>query len=240
MLIRTRAIILHALKYTESSVIVHTYTEEHGRMAYMVNGARSKKSVLRSGLLQPLSIVELETEFNHKKDIQRIKESSIGYAFTSIPYDPSKNALSLFIAELLYRAFKEPHADKSVYLFLSQSICILDIAENGIGNFHLVFMMQLSRFLGFEPHAETISEHAYFDLQNGIFTAQQGFSQYLDQSDSRLFAALIPINYENMGQIRFTKEEKARLLSGLLAYYKLHVSNFTHIKSLDVMSQLFN
>lgn len=240
MLIRTKALVLHSIKYTENSVILHAYTEEHGRMAYVVNGVKSKKSVLRSALLQPLTILELETDYKPNKDLHHIKESRLAYHFTSIPYDASKNALVLFIAELLYRSLKEPHIDKDLYNFLAQSICVLDLTETGIGNFHLVFMIQLTRFLGFEPHAETISPHSYFDLHNGVFISQQGFSPCLSLEDSSLFASLTQVDYDKMGEYRFTKEEKSRLLNALLAYYKLHLSNFTKIKSVEVMIQLFS
>lgn len=240
MQIKTKAIVLHTLKYTDNSVIVHAYTEQHGRMAYVVNGVKSKKSVLRAALQQPLSILEIETNYNPKNEIQRIKESRLAYAFTSIPYNPSKNALSLFVAELLYRAIKEPHTDKNLYNFLSESIIILDTTESGVGNFHLVFMTQLSHFLGFKPHSETAAKDYYFDLQNGVFSPQQGFSEYLNVQDSKLFSSLLGLNFENMGQAKFSKEEKYSLLSALLSYYKLHLSNFSQIKSLEVMLQLFS
>lgn len=240
MIVSTEAIILHSIKHSDNSVIVHAYTQKHGRMSYVVNGARSKKSVLRSALLQPLSIVSLQTEFLPKKNLQRIKESSIARVFNSIPFDPSKNAICLFIAELLYRSLKEPHVDSSLYAFLTESIVILDEADESIGNFHLVFLVGLSRYLGFEPQIETMHENYCFDLQNGIFTPQQILSEYLNSTDSKLLASLLSLNYATMHSVQFQKDEKYRLLKALLAYYKYHLSNFSNIKSVNVMVELFN
>ncbi len=240
MEIRTKAIVLHSLKYTENSVIVHAFTEEHGRMAYLINGAKSKKSALRSALLLPLSIIEIETDFNPKKDIQRIKESRVVFPFVSVPFDPSKNALVLFIAELLYRTIKETQTDKALFKFLVDSIMLLDEASYSVGNFHLVFMVRLSSYLGFEPHREGYSDGFFFDLQNGTFIKHQGFSECLDIQDSQLFGVLLQLMEQNIDEVQFSKNEKSRLLSALLSYYKSHISNFAKIKSLEIMQQLFS
>lgn len=241
MQIKTKAIILHSLKYSENSVIVHAYTEEHGRMAYVVNGAKSKKSALRLSMLQPLTILELETDHNPNKELQRIKESRIAYAFKSLPYDPSKNALAIFIAELLYRSLREPHLDPELYQFLHYSICELDMVEDGIGNFHISFLVQFSKFMGFAPQHGTYSENANFDLQNGIFVPEKlAFGNFLNKYDSKLFALACEVNYQNMNNLSLGKEDKKTLLTHLLAYYKIHVHHFSNIKSLDVLYQLFS
>ncbi len=240
MQVKTKAIVLHTVKYSENSVIVHAYTQEHGRMAYVVNGVKSKRSSLRSSLLQPLTVLDLDTDYNPKKDLQRIKESRVAYNFTDLPYDPSKNALAIFIAELLYRSLKEPQTDPELFEFLFDSIQKLDIAENGVGNFHLSFLMQYSRYMGFAPQHDTYVENAHFDMQNGVFLpSKPSFGNCLNNYDSQLFAAVCSINYANMQAYGFSREDKKTLLTNLMSYYKLHMHHFSQIKSLDVLYQLF-
>ena len=240
MQLKTSAIVLHSIKYSDTSLILHTYTETHGRMAYVVTGVKSKKSVLRSSMLLPLTILGLETDYNPNKELQRIKESHIGYAFKSLPFDPSKNALAIFMAEMLYRSLKEPHTDPELYGFLYQSICALDGTRSGIGNFHLSFLIQFSQFMGFGPQYSTYADNTCFDLQNGIFILhQQALGSYLNKNDSRLFATVCGLNYQNMAEYTFTKEEKKLLLTHLLSYYQIHLHRFSHIKSLDILYQLF-
>ncbi len=239
MQIRTRAIVLHAVKCSENTVIVHTYTEMHGRMAYVVNGAKSKRSVLRSALLQPLTLLELETDFNPKKELHRIKESRILYPFESIPFDPSKNALAVFMAELLYRSLKEPHIDSDLFTFLHHAILQLDTIEVGMGNFHISFLMQYARFMGFEPHIDSYEINSFFDLQNGIFATQAAFEQSLNIYESELFMRACTVNFGNISTISFSKTEKQTLLSNILKYYALHLHNFSGIRSLDILYQLF-
>ncbi len=239
MQIRTKAIVLHTVKCSENTVIVHAYTEMHGRMAYVVNGAKSKRSVLRSALLQPLTLLELETDFNPKKELHRIKESRILQAFESIPFDQSKNALAVFIAELLYRSIKEPHIDQNLYAFLHNAILRLDQINSGTGNFHISFLMQYARFMGFEPHIDTYEVNSFFDLQNGIFTPQAAYEESLDLHESELFMRACTVNFSNMSKISFSKTEKQTLLSNILKYYALHLHNFSGIRSLDILYQLF-
>ncbi len=240
MQIKTKAIVLHTVKCSENSVIVHTYTEQHGRMSYVVNGVKSKRSSLRSSFLQPLMVLELDTDYNPNKDLQRIKESRVAYTFTDLPYDPSKNALAIFIAELLYRSLKEPHTDPELFQFIYDSIEKLDTSENGVGNFHLSFLMQYSRHMGFAPQHDTYIDNAHFDMQNGVFlSSRPSFGNCLSNYDSRLFATICTINYGNMHGYSFTREDKKALLKNLMSYYKLHMHHFSHIKSLDVLYQLF-
>lgn len=240
MLLKTRAIVLHSIKYSDNSLIVHTYTETHGRMAYAVSGVKSKKSALRSSMLMPLTILELETDYNPNKDLQRIKECRVGHAFTSLPFDPSKNALAIFIAELLYRSLKEPHTDPQLYAFLHQSVCELDCVQDGIGNFHLSFLVRFSHYMGFEPQGDTYTENSCFDLQNGIFSASPGaLGSYLNKWDSILFAQACGLNYDNMSSYSFSREEKRILIGHLLSYYQIHLHRFSLVKSLDILYQLF-
>lgn len=240
MLLKTKAIVLSSVKYSDNNAIVHTYTETHGRMSYAINGVRSKKACLRLSMIQPLSILEIETDYNAKKDLQRIRESRLFYAFSDIPYNPSKNALAIFIAELLSRSLKEPQTDPELYQFLHHSICTLDGLQQGLRNFHLSFLVQFSYYMGFAPQNSDYAAGRFFDLNNGSFVAStQSFGQYLNSFESSLFASLCDINYTNMVQYFFSKDEKKKLLSHLLDYYKLHLPNFTKLKSLEIMYELF-
>ncbi|MDR1678468.1 MAG: DNA repair protein RecO [Prevotellaceae bacterium] len=241
MLLKTSAIVLHALKYSDNNVIVHTYTEEHGRMAYVVRGAQSKRSAVRTAMLQPLSILNLETYHNPNRELQQVRESHIGYAFESLPFDPAKNALAMFIAELLYRSLRVPHTDPDLYRFIHRSVCVLDGIQKGIGNFHLAFLLQFARHMGFAPTNDGYFEKSFFDLKNGIFVAEKpSADNCLNSYDSALFAASCRLSYDNMGEFRLSRDDRKMLLSHWLAYYRLHLPQFSELKSLEVSYQLFD
>ena len=102
MLQKTRGIVLHSLKYKDASIIVDIYTETMGRASFLVSIPRSKKANVRASLFQPLALLEFETDIRGNALMHKIKEVKLWHPFTSLPFDPYKNAIALFLSEFLY------------------------------------------------------------------------------------------------------------------------------------------
>ena len=166
MLQKTLGIVLHALKYKDTSLIVDIYTEVAGRASFAVSIPRSRKAAVKSTLFQPLALVELEVELRPKATIYKVREAKSHYPFSSLPYDPYKSAIALFLSEFLYRAVREEDENRPLFAYLRYSIIWLDECRSGFANFHLVFLMRLSRFLGLYPNLENYHPGDYFDLQS--------------------------------------------------------------------------
>ena len=115
MLQKTQGIVLHSLKYKDTSIIVDIYTEVSGRASFLVPVSRSRKAAVKSVLFQPLSLVELEADFRPNTTIYKVKEAKSFYPFTSIPYDPYKSAIALFLSEFLYRALREEAENRPLF-----------------------------------------------------------------------------------------------------------------------------
>jgi len=240
MLYKTRGIVLHSLPYNDNYVIITIYTEEFGRMAYMVASARSRKTSVARALLQPFSVLDLEVEHQNNRDIHRIKEAKSNFIISQIRHQPVKNAIALFLSEVLYRTIQEKEANRALFDFLYRSINWLEIADDGIANFHLTFLLQLASFIGIRPGKKVYRENTYFDLLNGIFSETiPSHPHYLNQSDSIVFARLLRMNYENMALYTFTGRERSVIVRHIIDYFRLHLSDFPEIKSLAVMSSLF-
>lgn len=206
----------------------------------MVHGVNKKKSVFRSAYLQPLSILELDVFHSPGKEMQRIKDLRSGYSFTGIPFDPIKNAVALFLSEMLFRTLRQREPDESVFLFIENSIQQLDCCEYGIANFHLVFLLKLTRYLGFEPNMDE-QESTYFDLMNGIFLREKPLhSHFLASDESTAFAALLHSDYSNMHLLIFSREKRLKLLESMVEYYRLHIPDFRGLHSLEVLKSLFD
>ena len=60
MLNKTRGIVLHHIKYSETSIIATIYTEVFGRQSYIIKGIRNKKSKIKANILQPLFLLNME------------------------------------------------------------------------------------------------------------------------------------------------------------------------------------
>ena len=171
MMQKLTGIVLHVLKYNDTSNIVDIYTEQVGRASFLVKIPRSRKSNVRSVLFQPLAFVEVEADCRPNSNLHRVHEAKLLFPFRSLPYHPYKSSIAMFLAEFLYRALREEEANMPLFAYLHHSILWLDECENkSFANFHLVFLMRLSRFLGLYPNVEDYTSGCYFDMLNACFT----------------------------------------------------------------------
>jgi DNA repair protein RecO (recombination protein O) len=242
MLQKTIGIVLHVLKYSDTSNIIEMYTEQLGRCSYIISVSRAKKSNVRAVLFQPLSIIEFEADYRSTVNLHRIKEAKIYFPFTSIPYDPYKSAIALFLAEFLYRAVREEIENQPLFAYLRHSIAWLDEQQGGYANFHLVFLMRLSRFLGLYPNLEGYQEGDYFDLQNACFVPMcpQQHSFFIEPADASRLMQFMRMNYETMHLFGMNRAGRARCLAIINEYYRLHLPDFPVLKSLAVLQDLFD
>lgn len=235
-------IVLRTLKYNDASNIVDIYTERNGRASFLVKIPRSRKSGVRSVLFQALALVELEAEFRPNSSLHRIREAKSLYPFSSLPYHPYKSSIAMFLAEFLCRALKEEDANESLFAYLLHSIRWLDgCGERSFANFHLVFLMRLSRFLGVYPNVDNYTSGCYFDMINACFTPLLPKSgSYLEPEEASRIRLLLRMNYETMHLFGMTRVERNRCLSVINDYYRLHLPDFPTLKSLDVLKELFD
>ena len=235
-------IVLHTLKYNDTSNIVDIYTEQVGRASFLVKIPRSRKSGVRSVLFQPLALVELEAEVRPTSNLHRIREAKTLYPFQSLPYHPYKSSIAMFLAEFLYRALKEEASNEPLYAYLMHSILWLDgCGERPFANFHLVFLMRLSRFLGLYPNVDDYTSGCYFDMLNACFTPLMPKSgAFLKPDEAARIRLLLRMNYETMHLFGMSRTERNRCLMVINDYYCLHLPDFPMLKSLDVLKELFD
>ncbi len=242
MLQKTKGIVLHTLKYNDTSIIVDMYTELSGRASFLVTVPRSRKAAVKSVLFQPLSFIEFEADYRPNATLYRVKEAKSFYPFSSIPYDPYKSSMALFLSEFLYRAIREEAENRPLFAYLQHSIIWLDECGEGFVNFHLVFLMRLSRFLGLYPNLEDYHTGDYFDLLNACFTSirPQLHSSYINPEEAARLRQLMRMNYETMHLFGMSRAERTRCLTIMNDYYRLHLPDFPALKSLEVLKELFD
>lgn len=242
MLSKTRGIVLHVLPYSDTSSILHVYTESFGRVSYLVARQSGRKTRVPHAFLLPLSVIEMEVEHLPTREIQRIREAKPCYLLTNIPAHPVKNVLALFLSEILFRVIRAKESDTRLFEYLYDSIRWLELAEEGVANFHLVFLIHLVRYLGVYPNAEAFRKGYFFDMMNGVFTDRRPTKHrhYLDTKESMILHRLLRMNYTNMAIYTFSRYDRSNIIRYILEYYRLHLSDFPEIKSLAVMQSLFD
>jgi DNA repair protein RecO (recombination protein O) len=241
MLSKTRGIVLHSIPYSDAGFVVHLYTEAYGRASCLLSRSKGKSNPLPRALFMPLSVLEIELMRRPGHDLHRLREAKPCYPLHHLMADPVKNALALFLAEVLFRVVRETEPDARLFDFLYRSIHFLENAGEGVGNFHLVFLLHLLGCLGIFPNVEAYHEGAYFDMLNGVFTPRPPLHKhFLDSSESLVFARLFRISYENMSLYAFSRRERVDILHKIIAYYRLHLPEVADIKSLPILQTLFD
>jgi len=237
---KTQAIVLSTINYNDKYLLASVYTNQFGRVTYMVPKSKSKSAKIRKSLFSPLTLLDMETEHQPSRDVQRIKEAHILSPLYSISSNMTKTSLALFLSEFLSRTLRDTDEYHIIFQYLSDSIQILEESEKGLANFHLVFILKLTRFLGFYPNLESYSEGDYFDMLNGIFVNRQPLhNHYVNRVDSKALSLLARINYENMHYFKFSRQERRNIINRMIEYYRIHLHDFQDLKSLDVLHELF-
>lgn len=239
MLHKTSGIILHTTKYSETSLIVKIISPDFGVKSYIVNGVRSKKTKFKATLFQPLALVDMVVTNTDKAKLQRISDINILYPYTDIPYNIIKSSIALFLNEILYKAIKEQHSDENLFEYIKNSLQLLDLNHHNCSNFHVFFMIQLSRYLGFFPEGNYSLTTSIFDLQEGRFVDRlPNHPHYLDAEKSSLLNELLNAEYTTLHHLKIDKNQRKQLLQALIKFYQLHITSFGEIKSLEILEQV--
>ncbi len=238
MTVKTEAIVLSAIKYGDSDLIVKCYTS-HGLKTYLLKRilGSSKSRKLKPSYFQPLMQLELVAKHNDKGQLNYIKEAHISKAHHSVHSDILKQTLAIFISEILIQSLYEEEANESLFLFLDKSINWLD-KHKEVANFHLAFLIRLTQHLGFYPD-QTNRDFDFFDLSEGVFSNARPSRDYISDQKLTIFSRLLGINFDDLKTVRFTSQERYEALEILIQYFELHLPLFRKPKSLTILKTVF-
>lgn len=241
MLQKTRGIVLHSLKYGETGMITTVYTEAFGRISFIMQGIHAKRSLVKGNLLRQLFLLEIEVDYKPGRELQRAREIKSISPFGSIPYGIVKSSQALFLAELLHKVLREEESRPDLFEFLFRSIQVLDLMEDGINNYTLIFLIQLTRYMGFAPINNYSASNQFFDMIGGKFVlSPPDHPWYLKTHESSLLAQLIGMSYQNSPEFKPDQGLRNNLLDSLLDYYGLHLGNKLKLKSLEILREVLH
>ncbi len=240
MLQTFQGVVLGMVKYTDRMNIAQVYTAQLGTASFLVPLQRSRTSAVRQVLFQPLSLVEFEADVRPTASLHRIKEARALHVMQSLPYHPYKSAIALFLAEFLRYVLRQEDVNAPLFAYLLHSIRWLDACTERFSNFHLVFLMRLSRFVGLYPNVDDYAPGYLFDMRNACFVPDiPDHGQYLRADEAESLHALVRMNYDTMRLFVMNRGQRVRCLEVICEYYRLHVPDFPELKSLDVLHDLF-
>lgn len=232
-----RAIVLTSTHYADDSYMVDLFTDELGFVVVSVKVG--KRSRVRQGHIQPLMLLNVELKGKPSQRVMQIVECQTLPGAEDLGVDISKSLTAQFLAELLHRILHSTQRDDKMFQFIYDSILSFAVAHRGAANFHLVFLVKFTHYLGFFPNLEGFDSGVYFDLVDGRFVASPPYHHnFISSIDTIALAQLMRIDYETMYLYALNREQRNRILDYILQYYRLHLSEFGRLHSLDVLRDM--
>jgi len=241
MLHKVRGIVLKTTNYSESSVIVQVLTDKFGMQSYLINGVKKPKAKIKMNMLQSLHLLDMVVYHKANTNIQRVSEVRQTPVFKSIPYDMVKTSIVIFLNEVLYKSIRQQSADEDLFDYIFNSVAWFDEVEEISPNFHLSFLLKLTRFLGFAPNQKRRNDQVYFDLQEGEFFSRAPIhANYLQLDDALQFISLFNTPLEKNSEIKLANTQRRFLLDKILVFYTLHTASFGTVQSHKILETLLS
>ena len=239
MIAKTNAIVLSKLKYGENDLIIKCYTKQFGVVSFLQKGIlKSKKGKVKKAYFQLLSQLQLEITYQDNRSLQYIKEVKPHVIYTTLHTNIYKSTIVMFLAEVLSTSLQEEEENESLYEYLETTLQWLDMQES-CSNFHLLFLLKLTKHLGFYPEQNTIST-SFFNLKDGSFEEKPTDLYSISGVNLTLLKQLLGTIFDDLSAIKINATQRQAFLTMLLLYFDLHLGSFKKPKSLEIFNQVFN
>ncbi len=238
MIVKTEAIVLNRIKYTDNSFVVNLYSKAEGKISVLVRTS-SRKPESKANIFSPLNIIQTEFKIKESRSVQNISYYELIKSPVAVGNDISKICIAQFIAEVIIKMVKEEEKNEILYDFFKHTTEAIANSSNNIVNLHLIFLKEFAKYIGFQITNNFCSETPYFNKREGMFlplytTDEESF----DESLSTAFSQMLTMSYEN-NLCRFPYPYRRKMIETMLSYYKIHSENHLEIKSLKVLNEVF-
>ena len=222
-------IFIHRISYSETSLIISFYTQEHGLKKFIFKGGKKK-----AHNLFPMGISELS--FLDRKESDLLQLLSAEPAFpTDFQFDPIKGTIAFFMAEVIRKVVHVGDKDPGLFDFLTRAIHSLNNAQDS-QLIPVLFMIDLAEWLGIQPYIEDHS-HAYFNLNEGRFEAWER-KEFTTASGE--VAELIKAHILGKPTLNLTKNGRIQALETMIAYFRYHVPGFDRVEAYEIVREVLN
>jgi DNA repair protein RecO (recombination protein O) len=234
----TKAIVLSKIRYKDKDLIVKCYTKQFGVVSYLLKNILSKKSKISSAYFQQLSLLELETNHKQTRTLQYIQDVKILIPFETLHTNILKSTIVMFISEILSNVLKEEEPNHNLFAYIKTALLLLDKEQN-ISNFHILFLLNLTKYLGFYPQTNKIS-YNNFNLLEGQFQKTETSKYCVKGENLTVLKQVLGMKFDEFSTLKLLTHQRQNILNMILLYFELHLGNFKKPKSLTILNQVFN
>lgn len=239
----TKGIVLRTVKYGDTSIITTVYTELFGIQSYIVKGVRqsSKTSAGKAGFFQPSAMLDMEVYHNEQKQLQFIKEYQWSYLYEKVLFDVVRNAIAMYVIELLQHSLKQPEANPELFYLIEDTLKQLDKGSDALaGNLPLYFTLHLAGELGFQIQGTYSEETPVLDLQEGIYVTEiPVHPYYMEGQMARTTSELAALAfYNDLEHFQLNRSLRRELLMAYQTFLSLHITDFGEMRSFRILQEI--
>ena len=233
-------ILLSVTKHNDKTSIVNIFSREQGYTSFIYYLARNSKGAAKNALLQPLTRVEYESKGARQgSNIQHLSQIRNRAPFKTIPFDPVKRTIAMYLSEFLTYALKNEEMNMPLFNTIDNYTEWLDSAEN-YSNFHLLLMIEVGKHLGIMPDSSLYKSGYFLDMKEGEYVEREpGHTDFINQQLSYKLALLSATHLNTMQNTPLTHQERVILLRMLNNFYRIHIPLFPVLKSIDILEEIF-
>lgn len=207
-------IVLHYTRFGEKGVVLHTLSQNFGRRSFLVKDASRLMA-----WFQPLNVLQCEITDSGKSQLFCARAFRDSRPVMGIRASMGKNAISMFMAEVLYRATREGNEEPGLYEWCKQEIHLLDSMQSDYSNFHIRFLLDFASAMGFAPSFDTLMP----------FTGEA----------SAVVQQFLQADFAQSMLIRISGDRRNDICGKLLKFIEFHLDVPLRVKSLGVLGELF-
>lgn len=220
MLLSSKGLVLKVFPYSNTSVICNIFTDDYGKLTFIIKGIRKPKKPLLS-ILQPFNLVELQYYYKESRGIQLIKEADIIISFENLRNNYSTIIIGSMILNIINKIFEKEYANEVIFRLIYKTLNKLSEFNHTNKIYFLFFIFHLNKQLGFMPEIDT--------KKNDI-----------DKKVLLLLNTINTTNIDHISDIKSNSDILKKTYNFLIFFMQYHIHSMHNIKGLVELEKIYN
>lgn len=225
MIVNTKAVVLKTFPYGDSSLISRCFTQESGKVSFIIKGAKSKKNS-KAVYFQPLSYIDIIYNKNKNRDLQIISKVNFSSIWSNITLSLKKITLLQSIIEMTDYVLERDDPNPRLFNIL---INVINYFENSSVDSNVIFWFYECALLSEMGFAIDINNQ---DINGLNISKKKGTKSYQILND------ILSSDYEKIKNIKYSLKDKNIISEYLFKQLSYHFDGFYKLKSFKVAKKI--
>ena len=244
MIVKSEAIILRTVNYSESSLIATAFTRQHGKIGLIAKGARKPKNKF-AAFLEPGQILETVYHYKGSRSVQTLSDLSYREKLHTLRTDIEKMALVVITMEFCNQVLHDNEVNEPVFDFLMKLLPWIDHQNDVPGLMFPYIQIRMAKHLGIglqileEPNGRN---GGYINIESGTISesADDGNSIRLGEKQFWFISRSLQAMNSSLFDVNLSSNEIRTLIGHLDSYFRYHIEGIKPRKSDSIFDQLLS